>query len=81
MSEEYVEFDPPALFTIKTEEAAKLRDIVAAPPFDESYKALKAYADSVLGDKPDPLKKSSTRDVSAITRTGFIQFSILWQGS
>ena len=56
-SEEYVEFDPPPLFLIKTEEAAKLRDIVAAPPFDESYKALKAYADSVLGDKPDPLKK------------------------
>ena len=56
-SQEYVEFDPPPLFLIKTEEAAKLRDIVAAPPFDESYKALKAYADSVLGDKPDPLKK------------------------
>jgi len=56
-SEEYVEFDPPPLFLIKTEEAARLRDIVAAPPFDESYKALKAYADSVLGDKPDPLKK------------------------
>lgn len=53
---EYVEFDPPPLFILKTEETAALRDLVAAPPFDESYKALKADAASVLDDKPEPLE-------------------------
>ena len=48
-SEEYVKFDPPPLFLIDTEEEAYLRDIVAAPPFDESYKALKVSAERPHG--------------------------------
>jgi len=56
-SQEYVEFDPPPLFLLKADEAAKLRDIVAAAPYDKAYKTLIANADAVLGDKPKPLKE------------------------
>jgi hypothetical protein len=56
-SQEYVEFDAPPLFLLKADEAAKLRDIVATPPYDKAYKALKANADAVLGDKPNPLEE------------------------
>ena len=55
-SQEYVEFDPPPFYSLKTKEAAQLRDIVSTPPFDEAYKSLKANADSALGDKPNPLR-------------------------
>lgn len=56
-SQEYVEFDAPPLFLLKADEAAKLRDIVAAAPYDKAYKTLIANADAILGDKPKPLKE------------------------
>jgi len=54
--QEYVEFDPPPLFLLKADEAAKLRDIVATAPYDKAYKTLIEDADAVLGDRPNPLK-------------------------
>ncbi len=55
-SQEYVEFDPPPLLLLKADEAAKLRDIVAAAPYDKAYKTLLSDADALLGDRPNPLK-------------------------
>jgi hypothetical protein len=55
LSGEYKEFDPPPLFILRSEEVAHLRELVAIPSFNEPFEALKADADAVLDDRPDPL--------------------------
>ena len=55
-AEEYVEFDPPLLLLLKPEEAKKLPLLVESPPYDETFKAMQAAADSFLTHTPKPIK-------------------------